>query len=89
MKGFREHSLDGGITIPDTDLFSSNTSVTFSATAGLGWRIKNAFNNLSLEIDYRFFYLGEGKFKKGNSQVKNHLRTGNSYANALFFSIAL
>lgn len=86
--GFKEHSLDDGITIPDEHIFSSTTSVAFSATLGLGWRINEIFNNISLEIDYRFFYLGEGRLKKNNSQIKNSLHTGNSYANALTFSIA-
>lgn len=78
---FKEHSLDGGITIPDT-IFSGKSVVSFSATAGLGWRI-----NPSLEINYRFFYLGQGKFRKLNNQVRDTLHTGHNYANALFLSI--
>lgn len=80
--GFKERSLDGGITIPDK-IFSGKTGVDFSATAGLGWRFR------SIEMDYRFFYLGRGELKKVNSQVRNTLRTGNSYANALFISISI
>lgn len=87
--GFKERSLDGGITIPDPHVFSGKNTVAFSATVGLGWRINNAFCNYPLEIDYRFFYLGEGRFKKGNSELLNTLHTGNSYANALFLTIAL
>lgn len=87
--GFKEKPLDDGITIPDTHIFSGKTVATFSATAGLGLRINNVFGNCSLEIDYRFFYLGQGELKKINSQVKNSLRTGNSYANAVFLSISL
>lgn len=86
--GFKEKSLDGGITVPD-HIFSGKNTVAFSATAGLGWRINNVFENRSFEIDYRFFFLGQGELKKVNSQVKNTLRTGNSYANAIFFSISL
>lgn len=86
---FRERSLDGGITIPDAHIFSGKTVVAFSATAGLGWRINNVFRNRPIEIDYRFFYLGKGELKKGNSQVRNNLSTGNSYANALFISISI
>jgi hypothetical protein len=86
---FKEKSLDGGITIPDAHLFSGKNAVVFSATAGLGWRINNIWENCSLEIDYRFFYLGQGELKKINSQVKNTLRTGNSHANALFISISI
>ncbi len=87
-RSFKEKSLDGGVTIPDAHLFSGKNVVAFSATAGLGWRINNIGNH-SLEIDYQFFYLGQGKLKKVNSQLKNTLRTGNSYAHALFFSIAI
>lgn len=87
--GFKERSLDGGITIPDRHIFSGKNVVVFSATAGLGWRINNVFGNHSIEIDYRFFYLGKGELKKVNNQVKNTLRTGNSYANAILFSISI
>ncbi len=85
---FKEKSLDGGVTIPDSDLFSRKNVVSCSATAGLGWRIA-ALKYLSFEIAYRFFYLGEGELKKANDQVKNNLSTGNSYANALIFSISM
>jgi len=87
--GFKEKSLDGGITIPDARIFSGKSVVDFSASAGLGWRINHVLKNFSFEIDYRFFYLGKGELKKVNSQVKNTLRTGNSYANALFLSISI
>ncbi len=86
--GFKERSLDGGITLPD-HIFSGKTVVVFSATAGLGWRMNNVFGNHALEIDYRFFYLGEGRLKKVNNQVRNTLRTGNSYANAIMLSISI
>ncbi|CDR34872.1 hypothetical protein [Criblamydia sequanensis] len=86
--GFKERSLDGGITESDK-IFSGKTKAAFSATAGLGWRFNHLFRNFSLEIDYRFFYLGEGKLKRINSQVINSLSTGNSYANALFFTISI
>lgn len=86
---FREKSLDGGITIPDANLFSGKNVTVFSATAGLGWRINQVFGNCAVEIGYRFFYLGEGELKKGNNQVRNTLHTGNSYANALIFTISI
>ena len=88
-RSFKEKSLDGGITNPDRHLFSGKNVAVFSATAGLGWRINHLLGNHSFEIDYRFFYLGQGELKKVNSQVRNTLRTGNSYANALFFSISI
>lgn len=85
---FKERSLDGGITNPD-HIFSNHCAATFSATAGIGWRIDQFLGNLPLEVSYRFFYLGEGKLKKANSQVKNNLYTGNSYGNALCVSVSL
>jgi hypothetical protein len=88
-KSFKERSLDGGITLPDSHIFKGKTSIAFSATAGLGWRINRLFDSFSFGIDYRFFYLGQGELKKGNNQVRNPLRTGNSYGNALFFSFSL
>lgn len=86
---FKEHSLDGGITIPDPHIFSGKTAVTFSAMAGLGFRINRILGNLSLEIDYRFFYLGQGELKKGNNQLKNTLHTGHSYGNAVFITFSI
>ncbi len=85
---FKEKSLDSGVTIPDANMFSRKNVVSCSATAGLGWKVA-VLKYLSFEIDYRFFYLGEGKLKKNNDQVKNNLSTGNSYANALIFSISM
>lgn len=86
--GFKEKSLDDGITLPD-HIFTGKTTVVFSATAGLGWRLHHLFGNFSLEINYRFFYLGEGELKKVNNQIENRLRTGNSYGNSLFVSISI
>lgn len=88
-KGFKEHSLDDGITIGDRHLFKGKTNVAFSAMAGLGCRIDKGLRGFILEIDYRFFYLGQGSLKKISSQLKNRLSTGQSYANAIFFSISL
>lgn len=85
---FSERSLDG-ITIPDVGIFARNSSVQFSAMAGLGWRIDKILGNLALEINYRFFYLGEGGLKRNNDQILNSLNTGQCYANALFLSISL
>lgn len=87
--GFKERSLDGGITIPDARIFSGKNRVSFSATAGLGWRFNDVLRNLSIEIDYRFFYLGQGELKRRSNQLRNTLRTGHSYANALFLSISI
>lgn len=80
--GFREHSLDGGLTLPD-DIFSGRTATTFSATAGAGLKIASVFGGNPLECGYRFFYLGKGRFNRTTDQVITPLRTGSAYANAL------
>lgn len=82
---FTERSLDGGVTIPD-NIFSSQLSVALSATAGVGIKF-NKLIGVPCELTYRFFYLGQGSLKKSNSQVLDALKTGNSYANALIFSV--
>lgn len=86
--GFKENSLDGGITIPD-DAFSGRTSTTFSATAGVGIKLNQVFGKAPLECGYRFFYLGKGNFNKNTNQLLNTLSTGNNYANALICSITV
>jgi hypothetical protein len=84
---YSESSLDDGVTQEDHS-FSDNTSVAFSATAGIGIKFNNLLKyNIPLEIGYRFFYLGQGNLNKQNNQQKNSLKTGNSYANAFIVSI--
>ena len=82
-----ETSLDG-ITLPD-NAFSSRSNVVFSATAGLGLRLNNAFGQVPLECGYRFFYLGQGNFNSKSNQLMNTLTTGESYANALICSVTI
>ncbi len=86
---FVEHSLDG-ITIPD-NIYSGATSVNFGATVGVGVKFNNVkiYRDSPLECGYRFFYLGEGSFKKANNQVNTMFKTGNGYANALLCSVAI
>jgi hypothetical protein len=83
---FSESSLDGGLTVPDSSSFTGQTSVAPSVTAGMGVKFNNVYRGLPLEIDYRFFYLGQSNFNTANNQIVSTLRTGNSYANALFFT---
>lgn len=83
---FQEHSLDGGLTIPD-NIFSGHTATAFSATVGAGIRLNNAF--APLECGYRFFYLGQGNFNATSSQVLNNLNTGSDYANAIICSVII
>ncbi|WP_412754884.1 hypothetical protein [Legionella donaldsonii] len=84
---FHEESLDG-ITLPD-HAFSGHSQVTFSAMAGFGVKMNNVFGHAPLECGYRFFYLGQGKFKKQTNQLLNNLSTGPSYANALICSVVV
>lgn len=83
--GFQEYSLDG-VTLPD-NIFSSHTTTTFSAMAGVGAKLNNAFGKIPLECGYRFFYLGQGHFNKTSNQVVNALNTGTTYANAVMCAI--
>ena len=80
-------SLDGGVTQPE-DSFSGKTDAAFSTMAGVGMRFNHLLSHAPLEIGYRFFYLGQGKLNKLNSQYNNSLMTGHSYANALLLSVA-
>lgn len=85
---FQEKSIHGADSVPNSRMFSRKTIAVFSAAAGFGWRF-NIVKHFTLECNYQFFYLGNGKLQKGNNQVKNNLHTGNSYGNALFLSIFL
>lgn len=81
----KERSLDGGVTIPD-NAFGSRTNVTFSATAGLNVQVmQNAMH--PIHCGYRFFYLGEGRFKKSTNQLLDNLNTGQTYGNAIMCSM--
>ena len=84
---YNETSLDG-ITLPD-NIFSSHSTVVFSATAGVGLRVNNVFGTIPLECGYRFFYLGQGHLNSRTNQVLNTLSTGENYANALICSVTV
>ncbi len=84
---FQENSLDG-VTLPD-HAFDSHTTADFSATLGAGLVFEHVWCSIPVEIDYRFFYLGQGRFEKASSQLSKDLRTGHSYANALILSISI
>lgn len=84
--GFAEHSLDGGITLPD-NAFSGHTTTTLSATAGIGLQLAQVFGEMPLECGYRFFYLGRGRLSKETEQIVNDLHTGSAYANAVVCSV--
>ena len=86
--GFQEHSLDGGVTIPD-HIFSGQSTTTFSATAAVGIKLNHAIGDAPLECAYRFFYLGQGNFNVLTNQVITTLNTGTDYANAVMCSITI
>lgn len=69
--------------------FAKHETVAFSATVGASLRFNNAPGHLPIELGYRFFYLGEGRFRINNNQVINALKTGNNYANAFVCTVTL
>ena len=79
-KSFSEQSLDS-ITIPD-QIFAGKTTTVFSATAGIGIKFNHVLGDYPLELGYRFFYLGQGRFSALSNQVNSILTTGQGYANA-------
>lgn len=82
-----ETALNGFTTSNNT--FSGHDNITFSATVGAGLRFNNAPGHLPIEIGYRFFYLGQGRFATNNYQAQNVLKTGDNYANALVFTVTI
>lgn len=85
---YQETPLDG-ITIPD-DMFTGETTSTFTAMAGLGFKFLNVGRSpVGLEIGYHFFYLGEGQLNPKSDQVLDNLYTGSTFANALIFTISI
>lgn len=86
--GFIEHSIDGGITIPD-DAFGNRSTTTFTVTAGASVIVPNVFGAMSLECGYRFFYLGDSHLRRVNDQILNALKTGDIYANAVVVGVRI
>lgn len=85
---YQDRSLDSGITLQD-NAYYGHTNTAFSAVAGVGLKINNALGQHALECGYRFFYLGEGDFKRRTDQLLTTLKTGNNYAQALMCSITV
>lgn len=75
-------------TIPNNN-FTDRNNVNFSVSAGLGLRFNNKANQIPLECGYRFFYLGQGRFKSNNNQIINNVTTGDNYANAVICSVII
>lgn len=87
VSDYREAALIEG-SIPD-NAFSDHNNAVFAATIGVNLRFNNNPKSASLECGYRFFYLGQGQLAVNNHQVLNALKTGNTYANALVFSVVI
>lgn len=86
MSNFCETPLNC-FTIPDC-IFAGRTRACFSATVGVGFEL-HRFGPLSLELGYRFFYLGHSSLQAFSPQVLDNLSTGNCFANALILSISI
>ncbi|MFI4962747.1 MAG: hypothetical protein ACHP6H_02705, partial [Legionellales bacterium] len=86
--GYKEWAVNGSRTLPD-HAFSGTSRAVFSATAGIGVRINQAFGNIPLECGYQFFYLGHGTFNARSDQWLNTLNTGDVYAQALVCGLAI
>lgn len=84
--GYREWSLDGGITIPD-NAFETRTDTKFSATAGVGLKFNSFMDNTTVEVGYRFFYLGQGSLVPRTDEILDNLRTGHMYANSVVVTL--
>lgn len=83
---YREQSLDDDITQPD-DAFTGHTQVTLSGMAGVGLKMNKLFKNNPVECGYRFFYLGHGQLYTKTNQLLSNMKTGSTYANAIFCSV--
>lgn len=85
---FEDRSLDSGTTLQD-NAYSGHTNVAFSAVTGIGLKMNNAFGKNHLECGYRFFYLGQGDFKRRTDQLLTILQTGHNYAHALMCTVSM
>ncbi|MDF1646201.1 MAG: hypothetical protein P1U61_04350 [Legionellaceae bacterium] len=73
-------------TIPNS-FFSRTTSTQFATLFGVGLKSDKYLNNSSLELAYRFFYLGGMDVSPNNNQVLTNFKTGPIYANAITLSV--
>ncbi len=69
--------------------FSGASNVTFSAMAGIGFRINRLFGSAPLECGYRFFYLGQDALQPTNDQILTRLSTGENYAQAIMCGLVI
>lgn len=86
--GYKENSLDNGVTIPN-DSFSQKSEITLSASVGIGVQIKNIIGKRPVECGYKLLYLGKTSLNTNISIISDNLETGNNYAHAFTCSAAL
>lgn len=82
---YQEYPLDD-VTEPD-HAFNAGTRTQFSATAGVGLKFNSLVNHATMEVGYRFFYLGQGYLQPRTDQILNNLKTGSIYANSVVVSV--
>ncbi len=88
ISNLKEWPINESTALPIPD-YTGTTNTTFSAMVGVGVKVNNVVGESPLEFGYRFFYLGKGAFNKRSDIWINTLQSGNSYAQALFFSVTL
>ncbi len=85
LNSYREIALTNA-TIPSS-FYSSQSRTQFATLFGVGLKSDKYLNNATLELGYRFFYLGNGSFSPNNPFVLTRFRTGPIYANAATLSV--
>lgn len=84
---YNDTSLDG-ITVPDHAFIGNFSTTVLSAMAGMGLKF-TMMQQFSMELGYRYFYLGEGYFNPRTGLILNNLKTGNNSAQALILTVCV
>lgn len=84
---YKDWPLDP-IICPD-NAFSGRTKTVLSAMAGFGLRLPPLSKLSSIELGYRYFYLGQGDFNARTNQILNTLNTGTNTAHALILTASI
>jgi len=85
--GYKDKPLTSFSLSDDAYLDSTDTTANFSAMAGVG--VKKILKHVSLELGYRFFYLGEGSLEPRTDAILDDLSTGPVYVNALMLTVGI
>jgi hypothetical protein len=85
--GYEDEPLTSFSLSDDAFLDSTNTTANFSAMAGVG--VRKMLKDVSLELGYRFFYLGEGSLEPRTDAIFDDLSTGPVYVNALMLTVGI